>query len=101
MTTAVTPELLADGADVVAVAHGRAVDPFAEPEPCEHRQAGVDCVTAVILDERGEIESREVRVRVICMGCGEPLRIDLDAVRRPKDGEHHGIVLVVSPAPPR
>lgn len=88
---------LAEGAQVGAVALGQVVDPFAPPPPCDHRTAGLDCVTALIQDERGEIASREVRVRVRCMECGIPLAVDLDAIRRPKDGERHGVVLVVTP----
>ena len=54
-------------------------------------------MTGTVLDERGEIDHREVRVRVRCMECGIPMAVDLDAVRRPKDGERHGVVLVVHP----
>ena len=88
---------LPEGAAVEAVALGRVVDPFGAPDACEHRLAGLDCVTAVIQDERGEIASREVRVRVLCMGCGAPMAVDLDTIRRPRDGERHGVVLVVAP----
>ena len=97
MSQATDTVALPAGADLELVALGRSVDPFAAPPSCEHRQAGLDCVTAVIQDERGEVGGREVRVRVRCMECGVRLAIDLDAVRRPKDGERHGIVLVVRP----
>jgi hypothetical protein len=79
------------------VALGHVVDPFAPPPKCQHRTFGLDCFSAVINDERGEIDKREVRVRVRCMACGAAMAIEFDKIRRPKDGEPHGIVLVLDP----
>ena len=84
------------GTQAVAIVYGHAVDPFAPPKPCGHRSFGLDCLSAVINDERGEAASREVRVRVRCMECGVPCAVSLE-VRRPVGGERHGIVLVVEP----
>lgn len=88
------------GGSAEAVVYGRRVDPFSDAPKCQHRTFGLDGFSAVINDDNGVLERREVRVRVRCMECGIPCAIDIDAVRRPKDGEPHGIVLVVAPMDP-
>ena len=87
---------LGEGASAEAIVFGQPVDPFAAPKQCGHRSFGVDSLGAIVNDERGQLARREVRVRVRCMECGVPCAVSLD-VRRPKDGEEHGIVLVVTP----
>ena len=86
-----------DGLEVTATAFGQVVDPFAPPAACLHRSCGVDCLTALLNDDAGQVIGREVRVRVRCMECGVPMSVSLD-VRRPRSGESHGIVLTVTPS---
>ena len=89
-------QALDEGAGAEATVFGQAVDLFPAPKKCTHRSFGVDSLGAIVNDERGELARREVRIRVRCMECGVPCAVSLD-VRRPKDGEEHGIVLVVTP----
>lgn len=98
MTMPAMVQAVAEGTTAEAVVWGQDVELFdKKPADCQHRMGGLDCVTAIVNDERGNIDHREIRVRTRCMECGVPLAIDFDKIRRPKEGELHGIVLTVTP----
>jgi hypothetical protein len=83
---------VADTAVVEVLINGH---PPAERKPCTHRTFGVDSVCGLIEDGEGNIDKREVRIRIRCMECGVPCEVE-PCGRIPRDGSL-GAVLSFSP----